>query len=179
MDSARWWIQAFIYLFISPLLAFTQLFLFALFNLSIHLSISASSLTPSLSLSLPLFLYKSAPLRVIYGFISSRSFCQNKITICAIEQKLDGFGQKKKGVRKERTRNCLPFTDFRSCCSKSEVNTSQENKEVCVSLSLYIYTRVCVCVCVCKSSISLCKIFYDVIYYCDPSEIILICRFGV
>lgn len=76
------------YLFLpSPLLAFMQLFLLALFNLSIHLSISASPLS--------LFLYQSAPLRVIYGFISSRSFCQNKITICAIEQKLNGLGPKK------------------------------------------------------------------------------------
>lgn len=99
------------YLFLSsPLLAFMQFFLLALFNLSIHLSVSASPLPFFLSL----FLYQSAPLRVIYGFISSRSFCQNKITICAIEQKLDGFDPKRKKERKERTRKYLPFS------SKSE-----------------------------------------------------------
>lgn len=98
------------YLFLSsPLLTFMQLFLLAPFNLSIHLSVSASPLP--FSLSLPLFLYQSAPLRVIYGFISSRSFCQNKITICAIEQKLDGFDPKrKKKERKERTRKYLLFS---------------------------------------------------------------------
>jgi len=84
-------------------------------------SISLSTLptlpapSPSLSLSLSLFLYQSAPLRVIYGFISSRSFCQNKITICAIEQKLDGFDptREKKKERKERTRKYLPFPSSR------------------------------------------------------------------
>lgn len=75
---------------------------------------------PLQSLHPPLHLSLSAPLRVIYGFISSRSFCQNKITICAIEQKLNGFCPKKKKKEKrcskriKWTRKMSPLFLFRS-----------------------------------------------------------------
>ncbi len=177
------------YLFISPPCLLSRNYSF------LPSSISPSTFPSLPAPSLPLFLSLSrssstSPLPSVWSMASFPVGLSARIRLQSVQ--LSGNSMdlvKKKGVRKERTRNCLPFTDFRSCCSKSEVNTSQENKEVCVSLSLslyihiyiYIYTRVCVCVCVCvcKSSISLCKIFYDVIYYCDPSEIILICRFGV
>ncbi len=147
VDLAWWWIQAFIYLFLPPCL------------LSRNYSFLPSSISPSTfpslpAPSLPLFLSLSrssstSPLPSVWSMASFPAGLSARIRLQSVQLSRNSMDLvKKKGVRKERTRNCLPFTDFRSCCSKSEVNTSQENKEVCVSLSLYIYTRVCVCVCV-------------------------------
>lgn len=127
------------YLFLSsPLLTFMQLFLLALFNLSIHLSVSASPLLflLCLSLSLSLFLYQSAPLRVIYGFISSRSFCQNKITICAIEQKLDGFDPKRKKERKKGADKKISAFFLFSFSSNSD---NQHKPRLVLSLEVKVY----------------------------------------